>query len=165
MDIVDALNTEPATRAEKHAATEITRLRARLELDESGVDGIQCRDATIAGLEREIERLRADRDDLCTRLEKSGGREMDLGDRLEALQAELAAAQAREAKLRDALNIAIMTGCFRADAIAMPADDSALRERLRAERERIITLLLKLGALDDGDYINAIRALSDEVPT
>ena len=48
------------TLALRAAADEIERLRRRLEIDPSHpYDGIYCRDETIRGLEKEIERLRA----------------------------------------------------------------------------------------------------------
>lgn len=43
----------------KEAADEIERLRARLEVHESGYDGISCRDETIRNQDAIIDRLRA----------------------------------------------------------------------------------------------------------
>lgn len=104
-------------------------------------------------------------------------------DEIERLRIELATAQAREVKLRQAMMRATIGGCscltktpdpafhkehcgYRVlmEALALPTDDTALRERLRAERERVALMV------DDkfdfcGDEIviaDTIRAMEDE---
>ena len=57
---------------------------------------------------------------------------------------DLAASQAREAKLREAVDWMCANGCncrIGQDALALPQDDTALRERLAEERERCAQVL------------------------
>jgi hypothetical protein len=71
---------------------------------------------------------------------------------------ELAAAQAREAKLREAmLSDSALAGRFH-KLLALPADDSALKAALKAERERICGLY----SPDDtaSDFMDKIRGLA-----
>jgi uncharacterized protein YPO0396 len=80
---------------------------------------------------------------------------------------QLAAAQAREAKLRDAAKAVLEVGMgsdFEAlnAALALPTDDSALIERLKKEREKVITWIdnnyQDLANLDE--LFEAIRSMT-----
>lgn len=103
----------------------------------------------------------------------------EAADEIERLRTDLAAAQARECVMRDALNCiacwfegakvdrtfdepgAAMT--VRAALAATPPDDAALHERLRVERERCANVADEMFRVATGDDIAAaIRALSDE---
>lgn len=92
---------------------------------------------------------------------------------------DLAAAQAREAQLREALDevdaFSSHAELYRAvqKALALPTDDTALRARLKAERERCAKFVQEHAAFidEDGDRItsagnailaDAIRNLGDE---
>lgn len=80
---------------------------------------------------------------------------------IQRLRNELAESQAREAQLRAAIrdavqvqNVGILYTTFR-----LPADDSALRERLRVERERCA---IEAADYETGEYAaEAIRKLGD----
>jgi chromosome segregation ATPase len=155
---------------------ELTNLVAEMRDEIDHLRAVEAmRDSELAAVREnhgnaliEADRLRVDPDDLCTRLEKSGGREMDLSDKLKALRLELAASQAREAKLREALRF------VRFDSLSMSmddmnairaiyaakADDSALRERLRAELERCAMVRDEMNAdIGDGLVVDAAEAI------
>ena len=103
----------------------------------------------IATLEQQVAALKVERDkQLAARL---------------ALCTQLAAAQAREAKLRDAAKAVLEVGMgsdFEAlnAAFAIPTDDSALMERLKEERERVALRLIKCG--HPKPVIDAIRSMT-----
>ncbi len=98
------------------------------------------------------------------RKQHAAGAEMldRLHQRADRLQEKLAASQAREAKLREALehihpdNIHDMER--RRKALALPTDDSALQERLKQERERIVSFVEVDGT--NHELAAAIRALT-----
>lgn len=101
------------------------------------------------------------------------------------LRAELAAAQATNAKLREALKRAgeavayeshddsvgyyvccqVATyrphakGCYIQAALALPTDDSVLQERLAQERERCAKVCEELGMIGHWHYTAAIRSM------
>ena len=90
-----------------------------------------------------------------------------------------AAAQAREQQLREALTYTQQATCLAADdapdspigklyavvssAVEQPTDTTALQALIQRAgevmRDRIVANLLQCGALAEGDYLNAIRAL------
>ncbi len=93
----------PSAMQYQHLAESVQeRARAYLNCD-TDLDGLGVTNL-VAAMHDEIARLRADRDDLCIRLEKSGGREMDLADKLEAMRAELSAERTRCAAIARQLN-------------------------------------------------------------
>lgn len=73
-------------------------------------------------------------------------------DIVERLREQLAAAQAREAKLREALAWVnsrwadVSTLALVREAISLPSDDSALHELLAAERTRCAAIARRLNA-------------------
>lgn len=96
------------------------------------------------------------------------------GPKWEKCHAELAAAQAREKVLRDALdeigalNLAaklspVITTIVR-EALAQPANDTALKSALKAERERCAKACEKIMDREGNtafECVNAVRALED----
>lgn len=150
MDIVERLQYEQCSEGlQQEAADEIAALRTRLELDESGVDGIQCRDATIRLQDDEIRKLRA-------KLEA-------VQRTVESYHEELAASQAREASM-----CAEMEERCGYSVRHDSSDDSALRERLAKERERCASVCETRHANGNWKHdtrhecAEAIRAIGDE---
>lgn len=99
--------------------------------------------------------------------------------KIDALTAQLEASQAREAELREAMLRATLGSCscvtktpdyrhhadfcgYRtlSEALALPTDDTALKARLKAERERCATLCSVLSCTASG-CADAIRNLGD----
>lgn len=78
---------------------------------------------------------------------------------------QLAASQAREQQLREALKMfahRFPESSVAKEALALPSDTSALEALItkagEAMRDRVVANLLRCGALGDGEYLNAIRA-------
>jgi len=87
----------------------------------------------------------------------------DLGNHshsyVKELQQQVAAAQAREAKLREAIEY-YAAGGFNGTKLqairTLPADDTALKERLAQEREKCAMLAQVAGAIHVADTIRSM---------
>ncbi len=113
----------------------------------------------------EIEALRQELAAIAKENERLQGVCHDYRTTQETMVGKLVASQAREAKLREALehihpdNIHDMER--RRKALAISADDSALQERLKQERERCATIAEETAAGRDAEAIAyAIRTLT-----
>ena len=119
----------------------------------------------------EIERLREELNRATSAPTASeAARNVALEAAIDGLKAELAASQAREAKLREALlecnhyDVGSYGADLSREALAIPHDDSALKERLMKERERCADLCASTVELN-GYALKcaaAIRNLGDE---
>ena len=100
---------------------------------------------------------------------------VEAADRIAELEHEAAAAKAREKVLRDALELLwdsegspdINSLVAINAARELPADDTALRAALKAERERCISIIERViederGRIYANDAVADIRALEDE---
>ena len=108
-----------------------------------------------------IETLTAERDAEFEYRKKVERERLHHSSEREALARQLAAALAREAKLRDAAKAVLEVGMgsdFEAlnAAFAIPADDSTLMERLKQERDRCALLLDN--ASGKGSIISCVSA-------
>lgn len=117
--------------------------------------------AQIVTLQSDNERLTKERNMLKNKIKESGRYK---------LREQLAASQAREAKLREALkctNVNLYKGMSRsiqalqartnAEALALPSDTTALDERLAQERERICELPQIKGNMFAVDAIRSMK--------
>lgn len=111
----------------------------------------------------EIERLREE----LAKLHEAVDLQLHTDYRSKELKTQLAAAHERETRLREALAEFLRnpggdyTEEIAEKALALPHDDTALRERLKTERERIAEYVDR-NLMSAREYAEAIRNMEDE---